>query len=324
LKRVLITGANGFIGQAMCNHLLAQEWQVLGAIRRSDSRCDLPKGTLACVVGEIGPHTHWDRFLRNVDTVIHLAARVHHPEDKSQAIVKKYHETNTIGTGRLLKAAINSKVRRFIFVSSVKVNGEGRDRPYRENDPPAPVDAYGTTKADAENLVNFSWKKAKIETTILRPPLVYGKGVRANFLQLMKLVEKGMPMPFAAIDSQRSFIYLENLIHAIDTCISHRHAVGKTFLVCDDETMAIPDLIGRLSRAMGKQARLFAVPKGLLSLLERVPGAGSSISKVNRALIVDNNKIREELGWNPLYSVDEGIRETVKWYLGHASYGCDR
>lgn len=319
MKRVLITGANGFIGQAMCNHLLAQGWQVLGAIRRRDCRYDLPKGVLACVVGEIDRHTYWDRFLKDVDTVIHLAARVHHPKDASEDIFRIYHETNTIGTGRLLRAAISSNVRRFLFVSSIKVNGEGIDRPYRESDPPAPVDPYGITKAEAENLVNFYRKKANIETTILRPPLVYGKGVKANFLQLLKMIEKGIPMPFASIDSQRSFIYLENLVHAIDTCLSHRSAIGKTFLVCDDETMTVPDLIGRLSRAMGKQARLFAVPKGLLSLLERMPGAGSSISKVNRALVVDNSKIREELGWNPLYSVDVGIRETVKWYLGHSS-----
>ena len=315
LRHVLVTGANGFIGQALCRRLLAEGWHVRGAIRSLSQKAALPPGIDIVEIGSIGPSTEWDTALEGIDTVVHLAARVHVMDESSADPIIEYRKINADGTKHLAQIAQSKKVRRFVFVSSIKVNGEGREAPYTEADQPEPIDPYGISKFEAENELHRIADNTAIEVVILRPPLVYGPEVKANFLQLIKLINRGIPFPLAGVKNHRSMIFIENLVDALFTCATHPRAVGNTFLVSDGTDVSTPELIQKISFALGKHVRIFALPPWLLRLLGRLSGKYETVSRLLDSLFVDSTKIRTELDWKAPFSMEEGLKETAKWYL---------
>ncbi len=315
MQNVLVTGANGFIGNAFCRRMLAEGRPVRGAIRSLSPKSALPPGMEAVEVGSIGPSTEWETALEGIDTVVHLAARVHVMDEGSADPITAYREVNLAGTRRLAQLAASKAVQRFVYVSSIKVNGEGRSTPYTGDEMPAPVDPYGISKLEAEQELQSLAGKTGLEVAIVRPPLVYGPEVKAKFLQLIKIVDRGIPLPLAGATNQRSMIFLENLVDALYICTTHPAAVGQTFLVSDGEDLSTSELIQKISSALGRPARLFPLPSELLRFLGRLIGKTKAVSRLQETLIVDSTKIRIELDWKPPYSMEEGLKKTADWYL---------
>ncbi len=309
--RTLITGATGFVGQALCAAASAQGWQVRAALRHDRS---LPAGVDQLVVGDIGAHTDWTQALAGVGVVMHLAARVHVMRDTAADPLAAFRTVNLLGTENLARQAAHARVRRLVFLSSIKVNGESTPlgRPFTEDDASAPGDAYAMTKHEAEQALRALAEQTGIEVVILRPPLVYGPGVKANFLSLMRAVARGVPLPLGAIDNRRSLIYVGNLADAILRCGNHPAAAGQTYLVSDGEAVSTPELARRLAQTMGRPARVFPVPLGLLSLAGRLTGKAAQMARLMDSLHIDDGKIRRELDWRPLFSLDEGLRLTSR------------
>ena len=285
-----------------------------GAIRSFSQKAALPPGIDIVEIGNIGPSTEWITALEGIDTVVHLAARVHVMDKSTANPITAYREVNVSGTKHLAQTAKSKGVRRFVYVSSIKVNGEERADPYTEADQPAPVDPYGISKFEAEQELHNIADKTGLEVVILRPPLVYGPEVKANFLRLIKLINRGILFPLAGVKNHRSMIYIENLVDALFTCATHPRAAGKIFLVSDGTDVSTPELIQKISSALGKHARVFALPPGLLRLLGRLSGKYEAVSRLLDSLIVDSTKIRTELDWKAPFSMEEGLRETVRWY----------
>ena len=315
MPNVLVTGATGFIGKALCRRMLAEGWHVRAAIRSFAKKDVVPKGVEIVESGTIDSDTDWGATLDGMDAVIHLAARVHVMEDSEVDPMSLYRKLDVDGTKRLAQTALSNNVRRFLFISSIKVNGEGKLTPYTENNKPLPVGPYGSSKLETERILKNLADKTNLEVVILRPPLVYGPEVKANFLKLIKLVHKRMPLPLATVKNHRSLIYIENLVDAIFTCTIHPNAAGKTFLVSDGQDLSTPDLIKNLASALGKPSRLVPFPPSLLHVLARLTGKSETIRKLADSLIVDSSRIRAELKWVPPFSYETGIKETVKWYL---------
>jgi nucleoside-diphosphate-sugar epimerase len=294
--------------------MLAEGWNVRGTIRSASKKALLLHEIDTVEIKSIGSSTDWDAALDGIDTVVHLAARVHVIDENAADPMADYRNTNVAGTRRLAQIAEAKEVRRFIYISSIKVNGEGKAVAYTAEDRPAPVDPYGISKLEAEQELLSIAGTTGLEVVILRPPLVYGPGVKANFLQLIKLIDRGIPLPLARVKNQRSFIYLENLVDAFIVCIIHPEAAGKTFLLSDGIEISTPELIQKVSVALGKPSRLFPCPPDFLRLLGRIIGKNRTVSRLLDSLIVDTSKIQSELGWNPPFSMEEGLQETVKWY----------
>jgi len=284
---------------------------VIPAVRRESG---LPNEV---VVGEMGSSTDWHETLAGCDAVIHLAARVHVMKDTAQDPLALYRSSNTEATLSLARQAAAAGVKRFVFISTIKVNGEGRDTAYREIDAPAPEDAYAISKWEAEQGLRRVEHETGLEVVILRPPLVYGPGVKANFLRLMQTVYKGWPLPLGAIHNQRSLLYLGNFVDAIRVCVEHRDAAGQTFLLDDGEPVSTPDLIRMLARAMGRPARLMAVPHGMLEWVGTLLGKRSAVIRLVESLFVDSSLIRSRLGWVPPYTLRQGLDETITEFSYH-------
>jgi nucleoside-diphosphate-sugar epimerase len=314
LKNVLITGANGFVGRALCRKLQADGVKVCGAIRGNKSS-SLPQGVEPREIANIDALTDWRGILGGIDTVVHLAARVHVMQEKTADPIAEYHKVNVAGTRQLACAAVEGEVKRFVFLSTIKVNGEENMRPYRESDSPAPEDAYAISKLQAEEELKKIATASGMELVILRPPLVYGPGVKANFLALIKMVAKGVPLPLASIRNRRSFIFLENLTDVIAACCIHPNAGGKLFIVSDGEDVSTPELIRCIAEALNISARLFPCPALLLFFLGRILGKGAALDRLMGSLMVDISKIRKELDWEPPYTLEQGLKETANWYV---------
>ena len=314
MNSVLITGAGGFIGRAFCVKILAEGWKVRGTFRSESDVSRLPDGVEAVSIGSIGSDTNWDDALTGINTVVHLAARVHVMDDTCSDPLTEYRKVNVEGTKCLAIAAANTGIKRFVYISSIKVNGEGKAVAYTEDDEEAPVDPYGVSKWEAEQELHKISHTTGIEVVILRPPLVYGPGVKANFLNLLKIVDRGIPLPFAKIDNLRSFIYLDNLIDVIITCINNPRAEGRTFLVNDREDVSTPELIRKIASAMGKPSRLFSISPFFMRLAGKFIGKSAAIDRIFGSLTIDSTKIRKELGWEPPYTMEYGLKETAKWY----------
>jgi nucleoside-diphosphate-sugar epimerase len=319
LHNVLITGADGFIGSALCRRMLDEGWGVYGAIRSSAQKHLLPRGINVLEVGSIDAYTEWEPVICGIDIIVHLAARVHVIDDHASDPLTTYREINVAATKRLAQIAESKKVRRFVFVSSIKVNGEGGSDPYTEKNQPAPVDPYGVSKLEAENVLHDIAGKRGLEIVILRPPLVYGPGVKANFLKLIKMISIGIPLPLAGLNNLLSMIYLGNLIDAILTCLCHPKAAGQTYLLSDGEDVSTPELIRRISFALGKPARLFPFPPVMLKMAGIITGKSAVMDRLLRSLTIDCSKIRRELNWQAPFSMDQGLKETAEWYLKQRS-----
>lgn len=262
------------------------------------------------VVEDLCEAVDWGALFQNMDFVVHLAAAVHVGGSAAHDL-GNFRATNVVATENLARAAAAAGVSRFVFLSSVKVNGEQTDaEPYRESDPPAPEDAYGRSKQEAEERLAKVARETGMRITVLRPPLVYGPGVKANFAALMRLVASGLPLPFASIKNRRSLIYVGNLVEAIVSSMGSSHSGVQTFLVSDGMPISTPELCRRLALSLGREARLFAFPP---TLLEIVP----SLRKLTRSLEVNDSLIGRELGWHPPFTLDAGIQATARHYLAN-------
>ena len=314
--RVLVTGASGFVGSKLCAHLIAKGHSVRGTVRRTSDK-SLP-GVDVQVVSDLSADTNWSEALAGINAVVHCAARVHIMNEASVDPLSAFREANVKGTACLVKQAIDSAVRRFVYISSIKVNGEVTDgNPFRADDTPAPEDPYGISKWEAEQALRGIADKTDLEVVIIRPPLIYGPGVSANFLKLMQGIMLGVPLPFGAISNSRSMVALENLVDLIETCLSHPEAVDQTFLVSDGEDLSIKSLLQRTAVALGKPARLIPVPISVLWAISRLFGRTDFAQRLCGSLQVDISKTRDYLGWSPPVSVDKALAKTAKYFLSH-------
>jgi nucleoside-diphosphate-sugar epimerase len=252
--------------------------------------------------------------LQGVQAVVHLAARVHVMADDAVDPLREFRRVNRDWTERLARAAALQGVRRFVYLSSIKVNGERSTRPFTEQDTPNPEDPYGISKWEAEQALARVSSQTGLEIVVIRSPLVYGPGVGGNVLQLLHTIRRGIPLPLASVHNRRSLIYLGNLADALACCVKDVRAAGQTYLVSDGEDLSTPELIRQLAKALGLPVRLWPVPLSMLRWIGSVPGKRAMIDRLLSALQVDSSKIRKELDWCPPYSVDQGFSETATWY----------
>jgi nucleoside-diphosphate-sugar epimerase len=306
---ILVTGASGFIGRALCSGLLDS-----GHVVREQFRSTVPKYSRnvdGVVTGSLSGATDWRFALDGCSAVIHLAAHAHEHCEHDPGPCS---EVNTTATLTLAEQAAAAGVRRFVFASTVKVNGGDRARAYLESDVPAPQDAYALSKWEAEQGLRAIAARTGMEVVILRFPLVYGPGVKGNFLRLMRAIDCGMPLPFGCVDNRRSLIYLGNLVSALQACLAEA-AANKTFLVADGEDVSTPALIRRMAAAMGKPERLLPVPQWVLRAVGSLAGR-QQVKRLLGSLYVDDGLIRRELAWVPPCSMQEGLMATAAWYRG--------
>ena len=318
--KVLVTGASGFVGNALCTHLVLRDFDVVATVQNLPDAL-VPKVNYR-IVTEICASTDWDDVLAGVQTVIHCAARVHVMRDHTQDPLTEFRRVNTLGTETLSRAAARSEVKRLVFLSSIKVNGESAlpVSPFNEISPINPQDPYAISKWDAEQALTQIATETGLEVVILRCPLVYGPRVKANFLRLLQAVDRGIPLPLALARNRRSFIYLDNLTDAIATCLTHPAAAGKTYLVSDGKDVSTAELIARIAQALGKPSRLWPCPLGLIELAGRMAGKSDEIARLLGSLCIDSSKIRSELDWTPPYTLEQGLAETARWLHGQNKY----
>ncbi len=302
---VLVTGASGFVGSALVARLATeQRFAVRGTVRAAEAR--VPPGVERVAIGNLADGTGIEPALESTEVVVHLAARAHILHDAARDPLAEFRRVNVAGTVNLARTAAAAGVKRFVFISSLKVHGESGG--FRETDTPVPEDAYGTSKHEAERGLRTIGRETGMEIVIVRPPLVYGPGVKANFLALANAVRRGFPLPFGAVRNRRSLVALDNLNEFVTTCIVHPAAANETFLVSDGEDLSTPELIRRIARAMDRTPRLVPVPPGLLAAAARVVGRRDLARRLLGSLWVDITKSRRVLGWNPPVDVDEGLR----------------
>lgn len=315
--RVLVTGATGFVGRALCLSLSRAGHEVLAATRNPNPNPNtngLPEGTHVHTIGDIGPKTDWSDALSEANAVIHLAARAHIMKDTAADPSVTFNRINADGTARLAQAAAAAGIKRFVYLSTVKVMGDHSDTPFKETDTPQPKNVYGESKLAGERALTEAAKDTSLEPVILRPPLVYGPGVKANFLTLIKLCQMAPPLPFAAVQNRRSIIYMGNLVDALLLCLTAKEAAGETYFVCDNEDLSTPDLIRHIATALGRPARLFPVPTGFLRLAGTITGKSQTITTLLSDLQVSDEKILDQLGWTPPFNVVQGLKETAAWF----------
>ncbi|MEO8015083.1 MAG: SDR family oxidoreductase [Polaromonas sp.] len=310
-QRLLITGANGFVGRALCAEAARRNFVVHAATR---SAFDLPCADVSRVVGRMDGTADWATALVGVNLVVHLAARVHVMSDKAMNPLNEFRHVNVQGTLNLARQAAAAGVRRFVFISSVKVNGETTQpgRPFTAGDMPAPLDPYGISKMEAEQGLRDIASQTGMEVVIIRPPLVYGPGVKANFAAMMRWLRRGVPLPLGAIDNRRSLVALDNLTDLIVTCLTHPAAANQTFLVSDGEDVSTTGLLRRMGLAMGRPARLIPVPAGLLTQAAALMGKRDMARRLCSSLQVDIQKTRQLLGWKPPFTLDQGLKKVVQ------------
>lgn len=308
--KTLVTGAGGFVGKSLCTVLLSQGQAVRAIVRVTSAQAgDFEQ----VVVGAIDRSTDWSAALRDVGILIHLAARVHVMDDAAADPLAEFRKVNVEGTLNLAQQAAKAGVKRFVYVSSVKVNGEQTGLlPFVEQAIPNPQDPYGVSKWEAEQALHQISATTGLEVVIVRPPLVYGAGVKGNFAQMIKVLGKGIPLPLASVKNLRSLIYVENLVDALILCTIHSSAAGQTYLVSDGEDVSTPDLLRKLAEAMDQPARVFSCSLALLRLAARLIGKSDQVDRLLGSLQVDGSKIRRELGWTPPFTLQEGLRATAQ------------
>lgn len=311
---ILVTGPDGFIGTRVCRELVARGKKVVGAQWREEP---LPEGCRSVIVGKVGHETDWSGALRGVHTVLHLAARVHVMKETTCCPETEFQETNVDGTRQLADSAARSGVKRFVFMSSVKVNGEVTNSiqgPFKESDPSVPEDLYAFSKWKAEEVLREIRHRFDMEVVIVRSPLVYGPGVKANFFNLLRLVDLGVPLPFGSLRNRRSFISLTNLVDVLCSSLHHPAAAGETFLVSDGDDVSTPELVRRIAHSLNKPARLVPVPEWMMKLGGKMVGKTEQIKRLCGSLQVDSSKIRTVLDWSPRCTMVEELAEIAVWY----------
>jgi nucleoside-diphosphate-sugar epimerase len=361
MNRFLVTGATGFVGHFLCARLLAENFSVRGTLLESESPLSLVGGVEPVAVEPLGPDTPWHHALSDIDTIIHLAARVHIMNDTVTDPLTEFRKVNVAGTLKLARDAACAGVRRFVYISSIKVNGEESAVSYTPDSPACPCEPYGISKWEAEVGLHKIATETGLEVVVVRPTLAYGPGVKGNFIKMMKAVagsfkfdpsgpkwvlsfelKGGIPLPFASICNSRSLIYVGNLVDALAVCATHPDAAGKTYMVSDGEDVSTPELIRRTASALGVPARLLPFPVSLMKLAANVLDFGfwilnfglfgskalnsksriqnskftPAVNRLTGSLTVDNSKIRQELGWVPPFTMEEGLLETAAWFKG--------
>jgi len=311
---VLVTGANGFVGRALCEALAASGRRVKRALRMAQ-----PGRPDDVAVGDIGADTDWRSALEGVSSVVHLAARTHVLRETAADSLAEYRRVNLDGTRRLAQEAGRAGVRRLVFVSSIKVNGEVTERPFTEDDAPRPEDAYGVSKWEAEQALARVAGETGLQVAVLRPPLVYGPEVKGNFLRLMGLVARGTPLPLASITNRRSLIYVGNLVDAVIKAIDVPAAAGRAYLVSDGDDVSTPDLVRAIARALGVAPRLLPCPPAMLRLGAALTGKRAELARLTGSLQVDGSRARRELGWQPGHTLTQGLAATARWYYSQSS-----
>ena len=314
LPPIAITGANGFVGKVLSQQLVLRGHGVTGIVRRAASTVQGVQEWVYPGSDFKGLENHWPSSLQ-VDALIHLAARVHMMGETSGNLLDLYRSANVEGTMRLAQAAHRAGVRRFVFVSSIKAVGErSHGRAIRESDDPAPTDPYGVSKLEAERALLEFGAQSGLEVVVVRPPLVYGPGVRANFLRLMGAIARGLPLPLGAIGAQRSLVFVENLADAIACCAVDPRAAGQTFHVTDGDDLSVAQLVRTLAAYLDAPARLLPLPGSWLRLVGKITGRTAEVDRLIGELRLDCSHIREALDWRPPYTVDEGLKTTAAWY----------
>ena len=320
--KILVTGASGFVGRSLCAALEQNGHVLVPVVRTISSRLSTNRDYVE--IGDINSSTNWMPVLGNVDAVIHLAARVHVMKETAVDPLAAFREVNVYGTERLAYQAGAAGVKRLVYVSSIKVNGEvTSDRPFRADDEVKPADAYGVSKLEAEQRLVQIAEQTGLEFVIVRPPLVYGPGVGGNIFRLLKLIDSGVPLPFGRVCNRRSFVNIDNLSDFLNVCITHPNADGKTFLVSDGHDMSTGELIANLAREMRKSIWLLPVPVFLLKFIGTLVGKRAEMDRLCGSLQLDIGKSCRILDWEPPFTVADGLHKTVAWY-GSQSYGATR
>jgi nucleoside-diphosphate-sugar epimerase len=312
---ITVTGATGFVGQAVACELASRKMRVRLVLRTENSALSPSDNNITNIaVGNISSRTDWTAAFAGVDCVIHCAARAHVMNEVGGDALALYRAVNVDGSQRLAEEAANAGVRRLVYLSSIKVNGEQTafGEPFLFSDTPAPEDPYGFSKWEAEQALWDISAKTGLEVVVVRPPLVYGPGVKGNLARLLNLVRSGLPLPLGAVQNKRSLIGLDNLVDLLIRCVDHPAAAGQTFLVSDGEDLSTPDLIRHMAVAMGRSTRFFPVPVSLLRLAGSALFKRAEIERAVGSLQIDSGHTRQILGWTPPVSVQEGIRRMVQ------------
>lgn len=313
-KRILITGATGFVGHHLCKLLSSLDYDVVGTTRRDPSSVPNPGFELK-MLPDLSDGSGWKHAFQDVDYVVHLAARVHVMKETEMDPLEAFRRVNVEGTRRLLRNLSAQGVEKLVYLSSIKVHGEATTgRAWTASDVVTPVDPYARSKFEAEQLIRESGVRNGFETVIIRPPLVYGPGVGGNILRLLKVVDKGIPLPLGRVDNLRSMVSVQNLCDLIRECLSNPAAAGRLLLVSDASDISTPDLVRMIASAMSKPARLMPISPSILSFLGKLTGRSAEVERLTASLQVDVGETLRLLDWRPPVSVDEGIRDTVRWY----------
>jgi UDP-4-keto-D-QuiNAc 4-reductase len=314
--KVLVTGASGFVGSALCAHLVAKGHTVRGAVRNNQGK-PLP-GVGYQIISDMSIGSNWREVLTDINVVVHCAARVHVMKETSIDPLAAFREVNVKSTACLAEKAVDRGAKRFIYISSIKVNGETTSgHSFKADDTPAPEDPYGISKWEAEQVLWEVAEKTGLEVVIIRPPLVYGPGVRANFFRLMQVIMSGMPLPLGSINNRRSIVALGNLVDLIEACLNNPQAINQTFLVSDGDDLSTKALYQRTAVALGRSGRLIPVPVSLLWAMARLFGKSDFAQRLCGSLQVDISKTRDRLSWSPPISVDEALHKTAKHFLSN-------
>ncbi|MEQ9370539.1 MAG: NAD-dependent epimerase/dehydratase family protein [Coleofasciculus chthonoplastes F3-SA18-01] len=324
MNSILITGAKGFIASHLMPYLDKPDRQITAAIRDRCSSNQFPSSVISVTIGDINGDTNWQQALKNIDTVIHLAARAHILGEEILNPEAEFLRINTDGTANLVQRSIQAGVKHFIFISSVGAMATLSDHPLRETSPCQPDTPYGRSKLQAEQALIALASQSNMTWTILRPTLVYGSGNPGNMERLIKLINRGLPLPFGLANNRRSLLYVGNLVDAIATCLTHPNAKNQTFLVSDGQDLSTPELIRKIAYHLERPCHLLPVPPSLLKLAGHLgdtieqftksplPLNTSTIDRLLGSLVVDSSHIRNTLNWEPPYTVDEGLSKTLR------------
>ncbi|ARB90800.1 NAD-dependent epimerase/dehydratase family protein [Legionella longbeachae] len=312
MSKILITGATGFVGKKLVPALIQLGHEVRCALSKKVDWLEAEQ----VIMQRLEFETDWSEALAGIDVVIHLAARVHIMKEKTKSALDEYYKINTIATKTLAEQAAKHRVKRFIFLSSIKVNGELTvdGESFSEETKAAPEDPYGQSKLYAEQYLNEISQNTPMQVVIVRPPLIYGPGVKANFLKMLQLVKKRIPLPFASIQNKRHFIYIENLVSALCVVVTHPAAVNQTYLVADEDSFSVPNLMRLIAKEMNTRVWLIPFPVSLMRYIFQFLGMGNLNTRLFSSLEINSNKIKSQLGWTPPVNSVEGLKKTVAWY----------